>query len=135
MLPSRRRLIDGLKRLPPEERDRLEAWAKAADVRDPVTCPARLDKLMASAGGASARYRSVIDFDGETVRFRESNRPFGEKGAVKSLPLTRWSKWAAKANREHVASLDTFILGLDGYWVHWEILDALEAINPAELVV
>lgn len=123
------RLRAGLDKLPAGEQARLQAWASQADNRDPKENPSYLDKLMASAGGAAARYREVISCIGQTVCFKESNRPFDRHGQIREMPLAKWQKWASKAQVEFRASLQTSVPGVHGYWLHSEILDAFDKAN------
>lgn len=121
-------LCKAITALRPDDFERIVLWATAAEKRDPKISPAYLDKLMASAGGAAARYLQVRCFDGETVFCFESNLPFSNNGKPRQIPIKKWQAWASKASIEHRASRETSVPGLSGYWTHWEILNAIETI-------
>lgn len=128
-MPTKQQLFDALAQMPKVAQHRLLAWAMEAEKRNPVETPAYLDKLMASGGPGRARYRSIEYIDGSEVVFRESTMPFNSHGKLGRVTLAKWQTWAAKATIEHKASLQTRIVGLPGYWVEWEILDACQSLG------
>lgn len=118
------RLLAALRLLSPAIVASLRTWAASADQRDPRITPAHLDKLGAPAGGAAMRYRDVVTCRDGIVYFKESCHPFDKNGRPARLPLARWQAWAAKAQIEFRAPLETRVPGLSGYWLHDEILEA-----------
>lgn len=123
-----RRLVEGLRALRPGDLQSLREWAANCEIRSPVDEPICNDRLMGGAGGASAKYRKVLGRDDDVVVVAESFRPFDERGAVRRLAYSKWTKWAANASVEHFASRQTAIPGVPGYWLHWEVLSALEDV-------
>jgi len=123
------RLAEALAGLRTTDFDRIAKWAMEAEHRDPRITPSYLDKLMASAGGNSARYLDVRHFDGQTVFCRESCAPFANDGRAKSMPIKKWQAWASKASIMHRASKETSIPGLPGYWTNWEVFEAMEHLK------